>query len=693
MDRRAGRIAMSCLGAVGAIAALVLVLSRGVPVQSGKVDETFADLGASDCLSQLHATGVVSFDTWIDRAEMLTGRDWLASAVLSETIWALGGWNGSATLTATEAYVLATDSWTPKAGMLTDRNALAAVAVNGKIYAIGGWSSSAMTVTAAVEVYDPAADTWTPVSPLPFARNALAAAAVDGKIYAIGGWDGRGVTHTVAAYNPADDTWSLRAPMPTARNGLAAVAAGSRIYAIGGRDEAAVTGKVEIYDPATDSWSTGMDMPTPRWIAGASVVNGRVYVVGGNATGDWGTSLATNEEYDPAADMWRTVTPMPTARWGTAVAAIDGRLYAIGGSGGHTTNEAYLPPAPYQEFLPTILRNADASSLHVSRPRFQVFILNPVRTCLVGNDFASGSVCRGPNCGDCDCTWEQFDPPAPMVGVSPDHVNDPQYAGYAYKDCVTITLTQQEVNDIIADMQLVRDQVFEWSGGALDLQLETTVLPHDHVGFVAPDFVFGPFEVDDELLNPYVTTQTDFVYTVSGVYDRAQGVHLAYACGGSYGEMSVHGAGYANIQYSGACNSVTIAGQSVYEPLIHEWMHNLDWGLYYINLVPDIYQHVWPDWEHWDPGSWPACSTGAANTYAWFPSVDLCEWDPDWRDCNNEASAGACLHAGEVGGSISWYEHVISAHYPRSVRYIGNHCRDGRQDFGEIGIDQGWPCP
>ena len=75
-------------------------------------------------------------------------------------------------------------------------------------------------------------------------------------------------------------------------------------------------------------------------------------------------------------------------------------------------------------------------------------------------------------------------------------------------------------------------------------QMEYTVLPHDHVGIVAPDYVLGPFEVDDELLNPCVTAETDFVYVVSGVYDRVRDVRLQYACGGAYGEMSVRGAGF-----------------------------------------------------------------------------------------------------------------------------------------------------
>jgi len=341
----------------------------------------------------------------------------------------------------------------------------------------------------------------------------------------------------------------------------------------------------------------------------------------------------------------------------------------------------------------TAVSATPASSIHRSQPRFQVFIINPVRTCLVGNDFASGNVCYGPNCGDCDCAWEEFDPPAPMVGLSPDEVDDPRFADYDYRVCLEISLTQEEIDDIIADMQLVRDWTLQWTGGALDLQLEFTVIAHDYLGFVAPEFVFGPFEVDDELLNPYVDANTDFVYVVTGVYDRELGINLAFACGGSYGEMTVHGAGYANIQYGPACNSVIINGQQVYEPLIHEWMHNLDWALFFVNQVPDIYQQAWPDWQNWKPDSWPACGTGAAEATLWFPSVDLCEWDPDWLDCTNTVSALRCIHAGEVDGAPSWYEHVISAHYPRELTFIGNHCRNGRQDITETGVDQGWPCP
>ena len=125
-------------------------------------------------------------------------------------------------------------------------------------------------------------------------------------------------------------------------------------------------------------------------------------------------------------------------------------------------------------YLPSVVANRSISDIHHSQPRFQVFILNPVRTCLVGNDFASGTLCRGANCGDCSCTWEQFDPPAPLRGVSPDNINDPEYADYAYRECVEITLTDNDVTQIIDDMEMVSEEVLEWTDGALIFKLRSS---------------------------------------------------------------------------------------------------------------------------------------------------------------------------------------------------------------------------
>jgi hypothetical protein len=327
-----------------------------------------------------------------------------------------------------------------------------------------------------------------------------------------------------------------------------------------------------------------------------------------------------------------------------------------------------------------------------SMPIFQVFILSPIRFCMAGNEYTSGGICRGEKCGDCDCLWEDYDPPAPVMAIPPQLINSSIYDQYLYKDCLEIALTQEEIVKITADMDVVKQVAFEWTGGALDLQMEVIVLPFDRVRFAGPNFVLGPADVDDELLNFYVGTDTAFVYVVSGVNDRISGNNITVMCGGSYGDQSIHGAGFASIQFNDVCNSVVIDSQVVYEPLIHEWIHNLDWALEHIHKIPDILGDDGPDWAHWSRASLPACGNGPDDPLSWFPSIDYCEWDPDWIDCNNVASAG-CGHSGEVGSEPSWYEHVLSVHYPRMIHFLGNFCRDGRQDFGETGVDSGGSCP
>ena len=287
---------------------------------------------------------------------------------------------------------------------------------------------------------------------------------------------------------------------------------------------------------------------------------------------------------------------------------------------------------------------------------FQVFILNPVHTCIAGNDFYSGDVCYGTNCGDCNCKWNEFDPPAPLTGISPRKIDAPLYANFEQRLCFEITLTENEIAAITQDMEKIRNLALDWTEGSLELQLDIQVIPFTHTGFVAPDFVLGPFEVDDELLNNYVTTDTDFVSVVTGQYDPIQIKHLAGWCGGSYGDMSIHSAGFAYIQLNEICNKVFVGREMVYEPLIHECMHNLDWALFNINQVDDIYQFNSHDRENRDSDDWPDCKSTLNDPKKWFLTIDYCECDPDWIDRYHVNSSASCKHASESVEKLSWYE-------------------------------------
>ena len=186
------------------------------------------------------------------------------------------------------------DTWTRRADMPTGRNWLATAAVNGKIYAIGGFgrTAGASTVLSTVEAYAPVTDTWTPKADMPTARDSLSTIAIGGKIYAIGGVpDPRRLTvlSTVEVYDPTTDSWGTKADMPTRRFSPATAAVEGKIYVIGGVDFLE-TGRpkdlsaVEVYSPRTDTWERKADMPTPRSLANnAPVINGKIYVIGGGS--------------------------------------------------------------------------------------------------------------------------------------------------------------------------------------------------------------------------------------------------------------------------------------------------------------------------------------------------------------------------------------------------------------------------
>jgi N-acetylneuraminic acid mutarotase len=190
-------------------------------------------------------TGHTLSNSWSARADMPTGRSYLAAAAVDGVIYVIGGRSDATNSeTVNEAYDPATDSWSTKAAMPTGRWLLAAATVNGIIYAIGGEAN--MTPETANEAYDPATDSWTTRAPMPTGRTSLAAATVNGIIYAIVGYSAT----ANGAYDPATDSWSTKAAMPTARYGLAAATVDGFIYAIGGWNGTSYQTANEVFDPA-----------------------------------------------------------------------------------------------------------------------------------------------------------------------------------------------------------------------------------------------------------------------------------------------------------------------------------------------------------------------------------------------------------------------------------------------------------
>ena len=287
------------------------------------------------------------FDTWRARANMPTGRRYLAAAAVDGVVYAIGGESfGTSYETANVAYDPVTNSWTARTDMPTGRRHLAAAAVDGVVYAIGGESSTNPYETAN-EAYDPVTNSWSNKAAMITGRRYLAVAAADGMIYAIGGMSSATWFETAnQAYDTDEDTWTHKEGMPTGRRYLAAAAVNGIVYAIGGYSSATDYETAnEAYNPLADSWDdTLAAMTTGRSKLVAVAVDGMVYAIGG----DKGPCSDDNEAYDPATDSWTTRASMPTARYSLAAAVVDGVVYAVGGVSAandyEMVNEAYTPP-------------------------------------------------------------------------------------------------------------------------------------------------------------------------------------------------------------------------------------------------------------------------------------------------------------------------------------------------------------
>lgn len=243
-------------------------------------------------------------DRWTSKAPLPVGLHHVGIGVVGGRLYIVGGytksgftvWNPVATV---YAYDPATDSWTERVPMPTARGALSVTEHEGKLYAVGGYDRKANI--SAVEVYDPARNVWTTSASLPTPRDHLAVATVFGKMYAIGGRVDDDYSQNLAVverYDPATDRWTRISDLPTARSGITAGVVEGKIYVMGGEGITGTFNENEAYDPARDKWEALAPMPTARHGLGSAVVQGRIYVMSGGPT-PGGSFSDLNEVFTP----------------------------------------------------------------------------------------------------------------------------------------------------------------------------------------------------------------------------------------------------------------------------------------------------------------------------------------------------------------------------------------------------------
>ena len=187
-------------------------------------------------------------NNWERGKDMPTARGGLTSQFVDGTMYVIGGdatvlydskgnYNPQGSVATNEAYIPRNDSWTIKSPMPTFRDHLASAVVGENIFVLGGRQPDKgiqYKNVGANELYNPANDQWISLEPIPTKRSGLAATSVNGSIYVLGGESNLKTFDNNEKYDPKSQSWTLEDPMLNPRHGLAAVGIDEKIYVIAG---------------------------------------------------------------------------------------------------------------------------------------------------------------------------------------------------------------------------------------------------------------------------------------------------------------------------------------------------------------------------------------------------------------------------------------------------------------------------
>ncbi|RME36769.1 MAG: hypothetical protein D6793_05225 [Thermoflexia bacterium] len=333
-----------------AIGAAALAIFR-TPVPAG---EAAGLLPARSGAVQAPAPLPEETSRWVERAQMPTRRAWLATAVVEQRLFAIGGETPDGTTGAVEIYNPESDTWTRGAPRPTPAAYIQAGVLDGRIFVPGGCTGESAALSQ-VDVYDPKTDTWETAAPLPFPRCGYALAVHEGRLYLFGGTDGHTYAATTLSYDPKADRWEERAPMPDALALSSAALLDGKIYVVGGYRESREQRVCRVYDPARNTWDACPPLTVGRGGLGLAVVGGQLYAIGG---GGWESYLGFNERYVPSQERWTPVeTPLVGAWYGAGVSVVETTIYAVGGySEDYLSRTFVFEPLPFRIFIPATQR-------------------------------------------------------------------------------------------------------------------------------------------------------------------------------------------------------------------------------------------------------------------------------------------------------------------------------------------------
>jgi N-acetylneuraminic acid mutarotase len=157
-------------------------------------------------------------------------------------LYAAGGSNGpNPEIRRLHVYDISSRTWRRGANMEVGRNHVASGVLRDRLYVIGGRPGPIAGNFKVAEKYNPDTDRWTRIARLPTATSGAAAAVAHGRVVVFGGekTDGSGRTiGATAAYNPRTNRWAVLPDMRTPRHGLGGASFEGRVFAIEGGPQA-----------------------------------------------------------------------------------------------------------------------------------------------------------------------------------------------------------------------------------------------------------------------------------------------------------------------------------------------------------------------------------------------------------------------------------------------------------------------
>ena len=220
-------------------------------------------------------------DTWIRNQDMPTPRIQFGVGVIAGKIYAIGGLvdpekpGEPRRANLVEVYDPVSDTWAKRAKMPTRRDGMRTAIIDDTLYAIGGagWPpiGAGGPFLGTIEAYEPRTNRWTKRADMPNLRAGFSVVVIADKIYLIGGFDvraggtGRGQRlASIEVYNPATKRWDLIPTAPTLSLS-STVAVNGKIYAFGGSTEdRELSPTVEVFDTGFRAVTAKGKLPS-RW--------------------------------------------------------------------------------------------------------------------------------------------------------------------------------------------------------------------------------------------------------------------------------------------------------------------------------------------------------------------------------------------------------------------------------------------